>query len=173
MSLENQAVRFSEIVNNLWTDPANRKLSTDQPAFKVLVHKRLRRLTNEGDVNKEKKSHKQVFYFLTEQGRAEIGRIYLEELIYSMPPKEVQVLQFLMNFFISHVNVVASPKANLETYIRMLREQLNRADVMDMAEAVMKDPRKLHERFSEYLVRYKAKKVLTLEEHEQVFKKSE
>ena len=153
-------MRYFEIVDALWKDSETRKLSRGKPAFKVLVSKRLQRLKNEGDVDKKVMGHKNVSYFLTKQGQETTHRLYLEELIFSMPPVEVQALQFMMYVFITCIQIIAPRGASLEDYIRLLRDRLNRDDIIELARAVMKDPKKSYAELSEYLSKYKAEELV-------------
>ena len=155
-------MRYSEIVDTLWEDSTNRDLSREKPSFKVLVYKRLKRLKTQGNVDKERKSHKNVSYLLTKQGQDYIRRIYLEELIFSMPPIEVQALQFLMFVFIEYVHIITPYGSSLEDYIEALRDKLNGGDIKKLVRVVIEDPKKLYIQLSKYRQKYKAEESISI-----------
>lgn len=88
-----------------------------------------------------------------------------------MPPVEVQVSQTFMYFTISHIRIMAPTGLSVKNYVKMLRKQLNRADFIEKAEALMEDSRKVHTNFSEHLAKYKAERLFTLEKHADPFKR--
>jgi DNA-binding PadR family transcriptional regulator len=158
-------LRNSEIVKALCKKPSG--------LFKVKVTRTLTKLANDERVEKITRSHKNVAYVITEQGRNWIGTFYLNRMLASMPPVEFRVFQTLIYFLISHVYIMAPPKATVEDYRKMLVEQLNKADFSDKAKALMNDPRKVHARFSEYLKTYRDNRRSTLRKDSNVFDVSE
>lgn len=162
---DRKEMRNSEIVKALW-----KKQSRDPSGlFKVKVTRTLTKLAKDKLVEKITRSHKNVAYVIIEQGRNWIGTFYLNEMIASMPPVEFKVFQTLMYFLISHVYIMAPPKVTVEDYRKMLVEQLNKADFIDKAKALMNDRRKVYEQFSEHLKRYRAKRLSTLKKDSNVF----
>lgn len=165
--LEEQGkTRFSAITSALWKDPENQRFyipaASHQnvlPAFKVLVYKRLRKLTEEDLIQRLEESHKNVSYRLTRKGRSTLKRFYLEELKSGMSVIAVQALETLSMFYIRHVCIMNSEKSEPEDYAIMFKDMVNRDNFIDQFKALLRNPEPLKE-FSEYLQRYIMNKIV-------------
>lgn len=130
--------------------------------FDVAISRELKNLVISRCVRRRSLGHANVSYSLLEKGFNKLSQVSLSGLIRYMPPAEVQVLQFLVHFFVSYVHIMAPPNSTLEDYVRLFRERINREDVENMARATMNDPKKTYAKFYTHLREYSAKKLIAL-----------
>lgn len=128
LNSERKWMRNSEIVQAL---SRNQNL---EEAFTVKTTRRLLDLVKDGDVKRDPKGHKNVRYKISRLGINRVRKIFLSDWINSpRPHTEVQVLQFLVHVLFSEVSFTARPNTSFENLIIMLRDRLNKEDIVELA----------------------------------------
>jgi len=158
LDIEQRKMRNSEITGTLWE--GEREHSCSNEAFKVKVTRELQRLNKDRSVRRHVIGPKNVVYNITKQGKELLNRFLLRDLISTMPPTEIQVISHLAQILISKVFILVPYEATLEEYIRMLKSELDREDIVELARALADDPKKKYSRFYEYIKRYRAETML-------------
>lgn len=160
---EQRQIRNSEITRELWQRQSRRpwkEHSTERETFKVKVTRALQRLEKENSVRKHPISHKNVAYSITEQGQQILNKSALKTFISMMPPVEVQVLVYLTQILISKVFIMAPYRTSLEEYIERLKEEFGREDIVEVAKALVNDPKKGYSQFYQHVTRYREVRML-------------
>ena len=153
-----EKMRNSEIVKELWRKEGNKRQPS--PAFNVKVTKRLTALVKQKLLERHTVSHKNVCYTIEESGHQQLQRSFLTNLVSELPPIEIQVLLTLTHLLITEAFIIAPYKANLEDYLKILQDLINRKEILELARGLMNDPEKRYAQLYEHIRSFEKERMI-------------
>lgn len=129
--------------------------------FDVIISRKLKKLKEDGLVDKTEIKRQNVSYTITPKGKFKLISDYNKKMSLMLPEGNIhiEVLRFLMHLKILIVDILTPDGAPLSEYVKNLRNVIDDSDLPAQFTELLNDPGKGYLEFSKYLDRYEKKRM--------------